>query len=84
MPLTKVRKSLYIPGEGEHLLEEKDVVHISRRDLVMLSWLHEWAANQQINIFCKRCERPISGANNDSTKHPSVSCQCREWRYVEG
>lgn len=82
MSLTKVKNSIYIEGEGEHLIDEKDVIPISHRDLVMLSWLHEFAAKQGINIFCKQCERHISGGNNDSSTHLSVSCQCREWRYT--
>lgn len=79
--ITKVRKTLYIPGEGEHSLEEKDVIRVTRKEIEMLSWLHLFSATHQINIFCKRCERPITGANNDSTTSLVVSCQCREWRY---
>lgn len=50
----------------------------------MLAWLHEWAAKEQVNIFCKKCEKPIAGFNNDSPdrKHASVACQCREWRFT--
>lgn len=82
MPLTKPIRSLYTP-EGEVSLQEKDVIPINRRTLQVLAWLHEWAFNQQINIFCKRCEQPIRGQNNDANPQdtPAVACQCREWRY---
>lgn len=56
---------------------------LNPQEVKMLSWLHEWAAKEQINIFCKGCEQPITGQNNDAPdiKHVSVFCQCREWRF---
>lgn len=82
MPLTKIRNSLYIPGQGEVSLSEKDVIPINHKELVMLSWLHEFAAKHQINIFCKNCEQPVRGNNQEGQQvRPSVSCQCREFRY---
>lgn len=84
MPVINPRKSLYIPGEGEVSLEQKDVIPINIKELRMLADLHEFAHKHQINIFCKRCERAITGQNNDSEpdKRPSVSCQCREWVFI--
>lgn len=63
---------------------EKDITELNLRQVQMLSWLHEWAHDQQINIFCKRCSQPITGANNDSPGSTSVSvaCGCREWRFT--
>lgn len=68
--------------DGEVPLRERDVIPLTEREVRMLSWLHQWAADQQVNIFCKRCESPITGQNNDSTKEVSVSCGCREWRFT--
>lgn len=63
---------------------EKSVRMLNPKEVRMLADLHEWAHHEQVNIFCKRCERPITGHNNDSPgqKFVSVSCQCREWRYA--
>lgn len=84
MAVVQPRRSLYVPGQGEVSLEQKDVVPINRNEVVMLSWLHEFAHKHQVNIFCKRCEQPISGQNNDSTAKLSVACQCREFVYSGG
>lgn len=74
--------ALYLPGQGRVNLE-KDIIEVNRQDLQGLSWLHEFADKHQINIFCKRCEQPISGQNNDTPgqSHVSVNCGCREWRF---
>lgn len=61
---------------------EKDVVPVDRQEIILLSHLQEFAYKHQINIFCKRCEQPIRGQNNDSSKTLAVACQCREFRYV--
>lgn len=82
MPLVNPKRSLYIAGQGEVLLDEKDVVQVTRPEIILLSQLHEFAAKHQVNIFCKRCEKAITGGNNASSPYLSVSCQCREWRYV--
>lgn len=74
-------KSLYIPGQGEVSLEPKESIPVSRKEIEMLSWLHQFAFQQQINIFCKRCEKPITGQNNDSSPVLRVACQCREWIF---
>lgn len=83
MPLTQVRKRLWTP-DGERPLDEKDVIQIDQRELILLGHLHEFANKHQIVIFCKRCEQNIAGQNNDSPSNrtPSVSCQCREWRFT--
>lgn len=69
--------------DGEVPLRERDVIPLTEREVRMLSWLHQWAADQQVNIFCKRCERPITGANNDdpNIRSVSVACQCRTWVF---
>lgn len=84
MPLTRPKQSLYIPGQGEVSLEQKDVITLNLRELNVLAWLHEWAVKNEVNIFCKRCEQPIRGQNNDGpdSSRPSVSCQCRQWIYT--
>lgn len=63
---------------------QRDVIPVDKRDIMGLSWLHEFAAKHGINIFCKRCEKPISGANTGYESSPGVSCSCREWRYRGG
>ena len=77
--------SIWTP-DGEISTEQKGVVEVTRQDIIMLSQLQEFAYNHQINIFCKRCEKPIRGQNNDNPdiKTLSVSCQCREFRYIRG
>lgn len=77
-------RSLWTPG-GERPIAEKQVIKIvDPMILRMLSWLHKWANDQDINIFCKKCEKPIYGQNNDSSAIVAVSCQCREWRWAGG
>lgn len=75
--------SLWTPN-GEVRTTERAVRMLNPTEVRMLAWLHEWAAKEQVNIFCKRCEKPIAGFNNDSPdrKHASVACQCREWRFT--
>lgn len=75
--------SLWTP-DGMVSTREKQVKILNSNQVKMLSWLHEWAHEEGINIFCKSCEKPIAGQNNDSPdrKYVSVSCQCREWRFV--
>lgn len=82
MGLTQIRKRMWMP-DGERPLDEKDVIPLKPEEVRMLSWLHKWAYENQVNIFCRRCEQPITGQNNDdpSVRHVSVSCQCREWRF---
>lgn len=81
------RKSLWTP-EGEHRLQEKDVVALTHAQLTALSFLHEWAFTYQLTITCKRCNSAVLGKNNDvdinQGKAPSVACQCTEWRYIPG
>lgn len=74
-------QTLWTP-DGFVGIREKQVIPINLPILRMLSWLHEWAANMEINIFCKRCEKAIRGQNNDSSKTFSVSCECREWKFI--
>lgn len=78
-------RGLLLPDGSTHSTEEKDIIALNPRDVGMLSWLHEWAHNQQVNIFCKRCEQPIRGQNNDTPgqRYVSVTCQCREWRFTQ-
>lgn len=70
-------------ADNQRISLEKNITELTRQEMQMLSWLHEWAFKQQVNIFCKRCEQPITGQNNDdpSTTHVSVGCGCREWRF---
>lgn len=84
MGVTQVRKGHLWTPTGDIPVAEKDVIKIlNPRDVQMLAWLHEWAFNQQINIFCKKCEQPIRGQNNDGqTKRLSVACACREWVWA--
>lgn len=59
----------------------KDTILINQKELILLGHLHEFAHKHGITIYCKSCEQPISGQNNDTTQRPSVACQCREWVY---
>ena len=81
MPLDTFAQTLLLPDGSEIPLREKDVIPLKPHEVRMLSWLHEWAHNQQVNIFCKRCSKPITGQNNDSSPHVSVACQCRQWVF---
>lgn len=74
--------SLWTP-DGEVSMRERDVIELKPQEVRMLSWLHAWAHEQQVNIFCKRCEKPITGANNDdpAAKAVTVQCQCRQWIF---
>lgn len=84
MGITQVHNSVWTP-DGEHPFREKDVLPLTRVELVTLSHLHEFAQKHQITIVCKRCNSAIVGKNNDAEiragQQPSVACQCREWRY---
>ena len=73
-------KTLWTPG-GMHALEEKDVVPLTHREVIMLSELHEFAFNHKLRIICCKCDNQITGQNNDSSKVLSVQCQCREFRF---
>ncbi len=72
--------------DGEVATREKDIIDLTRRDVMGLSWLHQFAEAQQINIFCKRCAQSIAGQNNDTPgqSHVGVRCGCREWRFKLG
>lgn len=63
---------------------ERDVVALNEREVRLLSDLAAFAQKHHIVIFCKSCEKNISGHNNDSpdTTHVSVACGCREWRFT--
>lgn len=78
--ITQVRNSLWT-ADGEVPLTQKDVIPVTREDIILLSKLHEFAFKHQINIFCKRCSKAIQGQNNDSSKLLAVACQCREWVF---
>lgn len=81
--LATVGKSLWSP-DGEVPLYERGVIPINRRELTMLSLLHEFAAKHQISVVCKRCNSAIQGKNSGQEQSPAVSCQCREFRYTGG
>lgn len=69
--------------QGMHETAERDVVAVNRKEIIMLSELHEFAFKHQLNVFCKQCEQPVRGQNNDNPgSHLSVECQCREFRYT--
>jgi hypothetical protein len=74
-----------ITPEGPVYLEERDRIFLTREQLTALSFLHEWAFKYQLTIVCKNCNSAVRGQNSDGEinqgKHPSVSCQCREWVY---
>lgn len=57
---------------------------LSRRDLVMFSWLHEWAVKNDVSVICKGCNGSITGRNSGHEQDPAISCQCTEWRYRGG
>lgn len=75
-------RGLWTP-QGEVGLAEKNIIELLPQEVRMLADLHEFAHKHQINIFCKRCEQPVTGQNNDAPgqTHVSVACQCREWRF---
>lgn len=75
--------SLWTP-DGEVSIRERDVTPVTREEIILLSKLHEFAVKHDIVIFCKRCEKNISGQNNATTRTLSVACQCREFRHYAG
>lgn len=74
-------KTMWTP-EGEVPLAEKDVIPITRNDIILLSKLHEFAQQHDIAVVCRKCDRSIGGHNNDTVQYLSVACQCREFRYA--
>lgn len=74
--------SIWTPN-GEVSTQEKDVIAINQKELILLGHLHEFAHRHEIGIHCRKCGKDINGQNNDSpdNRTPSVSCQCREWRF---
>lgn len=84
MPLTQVRsKGLWTP-DGNVLLDQKDMIQLTRRELTMLALLHEFAAKHQITVVCKRCDTAIRGLNSGQETSPGVECQCRQFLYSGG
>lgn len=73
---------ILIPGTGMVTLN-KDTIEMSIQEVRVMAALHEFAHKHHVNIFCKLCEQPITGQNNDTpdTKIVSVSCTCREWVF---
>lgn len=63
---------------------EKDVIPLTRPELITLSRMHEFASKYGLSLVCKKCDSAITGANNNATPAPAVSCTCREWRYTAG
>lgn len=72
--------SLWTPA-GEVPTAERGVEPITRDEIITLSKMHEICFNHDLVIFCKRCERAISGQNNGHSKVLTVSCLCRELRH---
>jgi hypothetical protein len=73
--------SLWTP-DGMVPLAERGVTPVTRREIIMLSELHEFAFNNELTgLVCKRCDHEVRGQNNDSSKVLTVACQCREWRF---
>jgi hypothetical protein len=73
--------SLWTP-EGNVPLLGKDVVPISRAEIINLSKLHEFAQQHGLSLVCKRCDKAITGANANLQTGAAVACQCREFRYI--
>lgn len=57
---------------------------MTRKETQTLADLEAFAEKHEVNIFCKRCQRPIVGKNGVNTQTFAVACQCREWRYGAG
>lgn len=72
--------SLWTPS-GEVPTQERSVESLSRDEVITLSKMHEICFNRQLVIFCKRCEKALSGQNNGNSKVLAVNCQCRELRF---
>ncbi len=68
----------------EGVVAEKDVIPISRRDVLILANLHELAQKYGFVLVCKACDNSILGRNSgheQSGEDVTVSCACREFRY---
>ena len=76
--------SLWTP-EGERRLVDKDVIIIANpMERVTFARMHEIAHREQFSLVCKRCDSAVTGQNNDAPGAvPTVSCKCREWRFVK-
>lgn len=73
---------LWTPG-GMVPIAEKDVVALTRPELIMLGNLHEFAQKHQLTIVCKRCDAAIQGKNSgNETTSAGVACQCTEFRFT--
>lgn len=82
MPVDQVRNSLWTP-DGERALVERDVIPVQNAmERVTFARMHEIAQRYGISLVCKRCDSSIEGKNNGHDAVPSVSCKCREWRFV--
>lgn len=72
--------SIWTP-QGEVPTAERGVEPLTRQEIIVFSQMQEVAQHHDIELRCRRCDRSITGQNNDSSKVLAVSCQCRELRY---
>jgi hypothetical protein len=74
--------SLWTPDGIVNL--EKSVEQVNRFEIQTLARMHEIAQKFGIALVCKRCDHSFSGANNGQERSPSIACNCRELRFVQG
>lgn len=61
---------------------EKDVLPLTRTELIALSHLHAIAQKFKWTLLCQKCGSVVTGQNTGHESAPAVSCKCREYRYA--
>lgn len=74
-------KSLWTPG-GEIRIREKDVVPLTREEIGCLIGLDAFSRKHGVTVECHSCGKSLVGQNNGHETYFSVTCECREYRYV--
>lgn len=74
--------SLWTPG-GEIPLRQKDVIPLSREEIVTFAELDQIARRYKLQLTCLKCDKPILGVDNARAEQNtlSVACNCREFRF---
>src|SRR5947208_737944 len=77
----QVRRDLWTP-DGPVAVDSKDRHPLRPIEVQALSVL-DGMANKwpQLCLLCRRCDSPILGKNNDTTRSLTMACRCTEWVF---